>query len=297
MTVPSLIIPRSEVAISRLGFGCARIFGGRELKSSARLIEAALTAGIRHFDTAPSYGNGKSEEALGTLLAGVPNVTIATKIGIARPVVATSWTWISYRRFVRPVLSHFPDTKARLMRIMRQGRVDAAPPPPRRKLCRDEVLRELEESLKQLRRSRIDLYFIHEPDLFELTDELKVLFSSLQEEGTIGAFGLAWGRIPDAGRRFGTVSQGRYGADLPTNAGATEASIFHGVLRHAALRGTDRQHSLGPGERIRAVLDRHSDAAIIFSASSPAQISEIASQCWNDGDGNGPSFSHAERSP
>ena len=288
MTVPSLIIPRSEVAISRLGFGCGRIFGGRELKSSARLIEAALTAGIRHFDTAPSYGNGQSEAALGTLLAGVPNVTIATKIGSARPVVTTSWTQIAYRRLVRPLLGHFPDTKAQLMLIMRRHRAGAAPPPPRRKLCRDEVFRELEESLKQLRRSRIDLYFIHEPDLFELTDELKVLFSSLQKEGTIGAFGLAWGRIPDAGWGFGTVSQGRYGADLPTHAGAAEARIFHGVLRHAALSGTDRRHALGSGEHIRTVLDRHPDAAVIFSASRPAQIDDIASQCWNDGDDNGP---------
>ena len=166
--------------------------------------------------------------------------------------------------------------------MMSRDRVGAAPPPPRRKLCRDEVLRELEESLKQLRRSHIDLYCLHNPDQFKLTDDLQALFSDLQEEGTIGAFGLAWDRIADAGVGFGTVRQGRYGADLPTLAGAEEARIFHGVLRHAVHRGTDHRHALGPGKRIRAVLDRHPEAAVIFSASHPGQIYDIASQCSNE---------------
>jgi hypothetical protein len=41
-----LKIRGTEVAISRIGFGCARVYGGHETKASARLIEAALTAGI-----------------------------------------------------------------------------------------------------------------------------------------------------------------------------------------------------------------------------------------------------------
>ena len=48
----------STVIISKIGFGCGRIYAGSEIRSSARLIEAALTAGIRHFDTAPMYGLG-----------------------------------------------------------------------------------------------------------------------------------------------------------------------------------------------------------------------------------------------
>ena len=59
-----LKIRGTEVAISQIGFGCARVYGGHETKASARLIEAALTAGIRHFDTAPSYGFGESEFVL-----------------------------------------------------------------------------------------------------------------------------------------------------------------------------------------------------------------------------------------
>jgi aryl-alcohol dehydrogenase-like predicted oxidoreductase len=55
----------STVIISKIGFGCGRIYAGSEIRSSARLIEAALTAGIRHFDTAPMYGLGQSEDVLG----------------------------------------------------------------------------------------------------------------------------------------------------------------------------------------------------------------------------------------
>ena len=69
----------SNTQISRIGFGCARIYGGRELKNSARVIEAALAAGIRHFDTALSYGEGEFEDVLGRILANVPEITISTK--------------------------------------------------------------------------------------------------------------------------------------------------------------------------------------------------------------------------
>jgi len=52
----------STVTISKIGFGCGRIYAGSEIRSSARLIEAALSAGIRHFDTAPIYGLGQSDK-------------------------------------------------------------------------------------------------------------------------------------------------------------------------------------------------------------------------------------------
>lgn len=77
-------IADSDVKVTRVGLGCHRLYGGAELKTSMRLVEAALDAGIRHFDTAPLYGLGLSEDALGVALKGVPDVTITTKVGIAR---------------------------------------------------------------------------------------------------------------------------------------------------------------------------------------------------------------------
>jgi aryl-alcohol dehydrogenase-like predicted oxidoreductase len=279
--IQALFVKGSNVSITRLGFGCARIYGGRESRTSARLIEAALAASIRHFDTAPSYGGGLSEAVLGTALAGVRDVTITTKIGIHRPdqVVARYSPPVLYRRFVRPVMSRFPRTKARLLRLMeRNSRAVAVSNPrlPRRRLCREEVLRGLEDSLKQLRRNFVDLYLIHEPEQFELTDEVKEVFATLKLSGTIGAFGLAWGRAADIGVGFGTVAQGRYAPDLPSCARAGETRIFHGVLRHH-LSESDA-HLKDAGTQIRNVLDAHPAAAIIFSASTPFQIDCIVKQ-------------------
>ena len=50
------------------------------------LLEAAFDLGIRYFDTAPSYGDGVSEERLGRFLKRMPagdrsQVTVATKFG------------------------------------------------------------------------------------------------------------------------------------------------------------------------------------------------------------------------
>lgn len=290
MTIPSLDIAGSGVVISRLGFGCGRIFGGSELRASARLIEAALGAGIRHFDTAPSYGNGGSEAVLGTILAGVPDVTITTKVGIPRPdqPARSLPAQVLYRTMVRPLLSRLPATKARLVRMISGG--GGATPDrglPRRRLCRDEVVRALEESLKQLRRNRVDLYLVHEPNQFELTDDLRELFSTLQQNGMIGAFGLAWGGVADAGTAFGTVVQGRYASHPLTHAIAGKTKIFHGVLRHALHGPNERGSAIRVGIRTREVLDAHPGAGIIFSASTPGQIRDIASQCFGGNKAHG----------
>jgi aryl-alcohol dehydrogenase-like predicted oxidoreductase len=245
------------------------------------LIEAALAASIRHFDTAPSYGDGLSEAVLGTVLEGVPDITIATKIGIQRPekVRGRYSVPVLYRRFVGPVMGRFPCTKARLLRLIERNGGAAAISDPRarrRRLSREEVLRGLEESLGRLRRNFADLYLIHEPDQFELTDEVKELFATLKANGTIGAFGLAWGGAADTGVGFGTVTQGRYTAGLPTYGRAGETRILHGVLRHHLAE--THAHLEDAGTRFRNVLDTHPDVAIIFSASMPFQIDRIVRQ-------------------
>lgn len=45
------------------------------------LLEFAYELGIRYFDTAPSYGDGVSEERLGRFVRGLSDVVVATKFG------------------------------------------------------------------------------------------------------------------------------------------------------------------------------------------------------------------------
>jgi aryl-alcohol dehydrogenase-like predicted oxidoreductase len=55
-------------------------------REAVALLELAFDLGIRYFDTAPSYGDGVSEERLGRFLKSMPagqrsQVAVATKFG------------------------------------------------------------------------------------------------------------------------------------------------------------------------------------------------------------------------
>lgn len=77
-------IGRLEVSIA--GLGCNN-FGGRIDESASRaVVDAALDAGVNHFDTADLYGGGASEEHLGRALgARRDGAVVATKFGMRPP--------------------------------------------------------------------------------------------------------------------------------------------------------------------------------------------------------------------
>src|SRR5262245_18770628 len=66
------VLGRTGLRDSALGFGCGAV-GGLMVRGGPgeqrRAVERAIDAGIRYFDTAPSYGDGCSEENLGRVLA------------------------------------------------------------------------------------------------------------------------------------------------------------------------------------------------------------------------------------
>lgn len=78
---------RTGLQVSALGFGCGSI-GGLMVRGDPaeqrRAIELAIDGGIRYFDTAPSYGDGRSEENLGRVLdeldAQAAGVVVGTKV-------------------------------------------------------------------------------------------------------------------------------------------------------------------------------------------------------------------------
>lgn len=74
------------IEISELVFGGGAVGGlliNQDDDTRRRAVRAALDAGINWFDTAPSYGNGKSEEALGWLLDEVDESPhVSTKVRI-----------------------------------------------------------------------------------------------------------------------------------------------------------------------------------------------------------------------
>src|SRR5215471_19615483 len=75
---------RTGLSVSALGFGCGAI-GGLFVRGTAEeqrhAFEQAVAAGITYFDTAPGYGDGRSEENLGKVLAATgAHVHVGTKV-------------------------------------------------------------------------------------------------------------------------------------------------------------------------------------------------------------------------
>lgn len=140
-----------DVPVSALAFGTAALTPGADATAA---IAAARRAGVRYFDTAPYYGLGQAELALGQALDGVDrsSVTLSTKVG----------------RTVDP------DT--------RQWHFDYS---------RDAVLRSLAASLGRLRVDRVDVVYVHDPDNHAdeaLATAIPALLE-LRDEGVIGAVG------------------------------------------------------------------------------------------------------------
>lgn len=82
------VLGRTGLRVSALGLGCGAV-GGLMVRGSAadqeRAVARALDAGITFIDTAPSYGDGRSEENLGQVLRALrpgPDVVIATKFTV-----------------------------------------------------------------------------------------------------------------------------------------------------------------------------------------------------------------------
>jgi aryl-alcohol dehydrogenase-like predicted oxidoreductase len=78
---------RTGLSVSVLTFGCGAVGGLMTRGTPAdqeRAVARALEAGINHFDTAPGYGDGASEENLGRVLKSLkPDVVVSTKVRLA----------------------------------------------------------------------------------------------------------------------------------------------------------------------------------------------------------------------
>jgi aryl-alcohol dehydrogenase-like predicted oxidoreductase len=76
-------VGRSGLIASAIGVGCFPFGGYVDQPTTQAVVDQALELGINYFDTANSYGIGKSEQALGAALAGGKRqqALIATKFG------------------------------------------------------------------------------------------------------------------------------------------------------------------------------------------------------------------------
>ena len=73
--------------ISRIIFGCGRLTGGASEREAVSIVQTCVDYGIRHFDTAPSYGLGTAEAVIGKTVADRSDIFIIAKVGSARDPV------------------------------------------------------------------------------------------------------------------------------------------------------------------------------------------------------------------
>jgi aryl-alcohol dehydrogenase-like predicted oxidoreductase len=129
MGVQHRIVPGTDLRLSEIGFGCggnAGLMVRGKPAEQRRVIARALELGINYFDTAPDYGNGSAEEALGRVLRDIG----------ARPLI-TSKVEVRHRD-LGDVAGHVVRSAHESLRHLRVERLDVlqihngpttAPPP------------------------------------------------------------------------------------------------------------------------------------------------------------------------
>jgi aryl-alcohol dehydrogenase-like predicted oxidoreductase len=166
------IISGTEMNVSRIALGTWAIggwmWGGSDEAESIRTIHAALDKGINLIDTAPVYGFGVSEETVGKAIE---------------------------QRGHRE--SVFIATKVGLE--WRDGSIT-------RNSSRDRIRQEVQDSLRRLRTTYIDIYQVHWPDPAVPIEETARTMRALYKEGLIRAIGVS-NYSPEQMERFMSASE------------------------------------------------------------------------------------------
>lgn len=180
----------ASVDVRRLGVGMAALAGlFREVSDEEAevVLEHAWNEGVRYFDTAPLYGYGVGEERLGRLLTRHDHgdFTISSKVGrLIYPIEVID---------ADPTLE--PDRPAVDIPGFdpREGYFKGAPPQrPVFDYSYDGVMRSVEESLRRTGLERIDIFWIHDPDMHweqAITGAYPAL-AQLRSEGVVSAIGV-----------------------------------------------------------------------------------------------------------
>jgi D-threo-aldose 1-dehydrogenase len=217
------------LAFTRLGFGGAplgnmhRTLGEDEAEAT---LSAAWDLGLRHFDTAPLYGHGLSEQRFGRALRGRrrDSFVLSTKVG----------------RLLEPCASG--EENAGIFR-------DTPPFAIGFDYSRDGVLRSFEESLARLGTDRVDILYVHDlevathgsPEAYEARwRELTVgggwrALDELRAAGTVAAIGLGTNETAACERLLAELDP-----DLFLLAGRytlLEQAPLHGLLPDCERRG------------------------------------------------------------
>lgn len=178
-----ITLANTGITISRIGFGCASLTAHNDRAKAISVLNAALDAGITHFDTARLYGMGHSESILGEFIRDKRDrVTITTKFGMeAKPNALTG-----NRQLVGMVKSIVRKSSL-LNKVVRRGMRGG---PATGKFSPEDARQSLETSLRELGTSHVDFFMLHCCALEQAQREDLIAFlESCVKAGTVRAFG------------------------------------------------------------------------------------------------------------
>jgi aryl-alcohol dehydrogenase-like predicted oxidoreductase len=133
--------------------------GGLSIGQAGRLLRHAFELGVRFIDTAPTYGQGHAERAIGRLPPAIrEEFTICTKVGY------TFGRKTSFINAAKPLLRSLLPRLDSLRRTADSAREIAMTARKASLTIEPDVIQTvLHESLRRMRRDSIDLLMLHDP--------------------------------------------------------------------------------------------------------------------------------------
>lgn len=162
----------TKLAVSAITFGAwaagGWMWGGNDDKEAIEAMRTAYDLGITSIDTAPIYGQGKSEELVGEAIKGLQRdkVQILTKFGMRWDLAKGDFFFKSQ------------DNDGKDIDIYKYA-------------GKESIILECENSLKRLGTDYIDLYQIHWPDSTTPIEETMEAVLRLKEQGKIREAGVS----------------------------------------------------------------------------------------------------------
>ena len=267
---PTRRIGRTDLFVGEIGLGTATIGGSRFVVPRATreaVVQAAWDAGLRYVDTAPFYGVGASEHAVGNVLRDYDRDewVLSSKVG----------------RLLRPKLSCAPSPDGRLSPLPHQVVYDYS---------YDGIMRSVEDSYQRLGLARIDILYVHDIGVYQHGTEVNAVhlrtlrdsgykaLDELRRSGVVKAIGIGvnekevlieaqsfgdWDAFLLAGR-YTLLEQGPLDDLFPLCAARGTSIVVGGPLNSGILAGRETwNYDKAPPEiaarvgAIEAVCTRH----------------------------------------
>lgn len=229
-----------------------------------RLIEEARDLGITHFDTAPLYGDGLAESALGSSLRPFRSeVTIATKFGLLPSRWIGSLGVLGLPFHACRALLRWP------------GLISW----PKRSFSADEFQKSLLASLKALKTDYIDIFFLHEPTLQDMEGNQELLDGMIRakQAGKIRAIGIAGTGCGPIVSRFHEIMDVIQTAESDWDGATFVPDLTYGAITAGrAASGDTGSGANSAGASLRRALSRRPDGAVVVGTTNVAHLRQLA---------------------